>query len=389
MAPAPTRPGGGTADRRRRAHARRRARRQPIRAAPRVLRRHTRHARDTAATARGRGTGHPDLRRRRSAVRTARRARAARRRDSGRRTRRGLGRARRAEARSLHGAARREPRRIVAWRRRRFRLPLRSEGARAALDAADGARVGSPARERAAPARRPLPAHEQRVRRARGPRPAPRARMSFTIRLGCALECAHVDYAVLVDGDNDLDLVVAPGSMRIVQEVLSRFGPIVQAHDYEVPYSRLLVVRLPDGPRYRRVDVACDPNGIGKYGGAPAAALAAATTDEEGVRRPNAAALFAYLAVKRARKGVAAQSADELADVAARAGDDGRASLRALAGTAADQVCDALASGPLPTLERALECVARAIDADLRQPTAVAARAYHEARRTLRRLARP
>jgi thymidylate kinase len=214
--------------------------------------------------------------------------------------------------------------------------------------------------------------------------------MSFTADLARALDRARVDYAVLVDGDNDLDLVVAPGSLRTAQEVLLRFGPIVQAHDYEVPRSRLLVVRLPDGPRYRRVDIACDPHGIGKYGTAPATALARATHDADGVRRPDAAALLVYLAVKRARKGLTPETADELADVAARAGDAGRDALRAFAGDdTADKACDALARGHLPTLERALQDIAAAVDAQLRRPSAVAARAFHETRRIVRRIARP
>jgi len=211
--------------------------------------------------------------------------------------------------------------------------------------------------------------------------------VSFTVELARALDRARVDYAVLVDGDNDLDLAVAPRSLRIVQDVLSRFGPVVQAHDYEVPYSRLLVVRLADGPRYRRVDVACDPRGIGKYGTAPATALARAARDEDGVRRPDAAALLVYLAVKRARKGLTPEAVDELANVAARAGDAGREALRAFARD--DTLCDALARGHVPTIERALAAVAAAVDARLRRPSVVAARAFHETRRTIRRIARP
>ncbi len=108
------------------------------------------------------------------------------------------------------------------------------------------------------------------------------------------------------------------------------------------------------------------------------------------MRRPDAAALLVYLAVKRARKGLTPETADELADVAARAGDAGRDALRAFAGDdTADKVCDALARGHLPTLERALQDIAAAVDVQLRRPSAVAARAFHETRRTIRRIARP
>jgi hypothetical protein len=73
--------------------------------------------------------------------------------------------------------------------------------------------------------------------------------VSFTVSLAQALERAGVDYAVLVDGENDLDVVVAPRSLRRVREVLERFGAIVQVQDYEAPSSRLFVQRLAAGPR--------------------------------------------------------------------------------------------------------------------------------------------
>ena len=213
--------------------------------------------------------------------------------------------------------------------------------------------------------------------------------MTFTTALARALDRAGVDYSVLVDGDNDLDLVVAPGSMRFVRDVLSRFGPIVQMHDYEVPSSRLFVVRLPDGPRYRRVDVACDPHGIGLYGLTPAIALAGSARGEDGVRRPDAATLLAYLTAKRARKGATPATLDELAEVACRASGEGRVLLRHLYGNAGDAVCDALARGHLQTLERALGSVADALDARRRSPSVRAARACFEIVRALRRVVRP
>jgi hypothetical protein len=213
--------------------------------------------------------------------------------------------------------------------------------------------------------------------------------MSFTHSLAHALDRAGVDYAVLVDGETDLDLVVSPPALPLVREVLQRFGPIVQIHDYEAPYSRLFVVRLPEGPRYRRVDVACDPRGIGKYGSAPATALARARPDVDGVRRPDAASLLAYLTIKRARKGIGWAGADELAELAARTGHDGRRALAEVSGEAAGGVFDALSSGDRGTIERALASVAEAVDRDRRRPAAAAARRYFELRRGLRRLARP
>jgi len=202
--------------------------------------------------------------------------------------------------------------------------------------------------------------------------------MSFTVSLARALEHAGVDYSVLVDGDNDLDLVVAPRSLRRVRDVLERFGPIVQVHDYEAPSSRLFVVRLAAGPRYRRIDVACDSHGIGKYGSAPATALARSVRDADGVRRPDDASLLAYLAVKRARKGIDATGADELAALARRAGDAGRALL-------GHRVHDALIAGDVSVLSG----VAAAVDRRRRRPAALVLRAHFETLRAVRRLARP
>jgi hypothetical protein len=206
--------------------------------------------------------------------------------------------------------------------------------------------------------------------------------VSFTVSLAQALERAGVDYAVLVDGENDLDVVVAPRSLRRVREVLERFGAIVQVQDYEAPSSRLFVLRLAAGPHYRRVDVACNPQGLGKYGSAPALALARAARGADGVRRPDAASLLAYLTVKRARKGIDPAGTEELAALAARAGDEGRALLNELAGI---DVYDALIAGDTSVLA----IVAAAVDRRRRTPAALVRRAHTETFRAVRRLARP
>ena len=105
--------------------------------------------------------------------------------------------------------------------------------------------------------------------------------------------------------DSDVDVAVSRQSIGTV-DLLAKsgtFGRLLQRIDYDVPWCRYYVLEADEpGRRYRQLDVACDPWGIGRYGRAVSIALANRRRID-GMSVPGTAAEALYLAVKRARKG--------------------------------------------------------------------------------------
>jgi hypothetical protein len=138
-----------------------------------------------------------------------------------------------------------------------------------------------------------------------------RSRQAFIERVSRALDEAGVVYVLLhetadrEDGsDSDVDIAVTRDSLATVDALVrsGAFGRLLQRLDYDIPWSRFYVVRSDEpGRRYRQLDVACDPWGIGRYGRAIAVALAELQIDSD-PPRPSAPATTLYLAVKRAVK---------------------------------------------------------------------------------------
>jgi hypothetical protein len=137
-------------------------------------------------------------------------------------------------------------------------------------------------------------------------------RARFVARVAAAFEQAGVEY-VLLHGygeegpaDSDLDAAAAPGSLPAVDAIVrsGALGRLVQCFHYDVPWCRWYVVESGEpGRRYRQLDVACDPWGISRYGQALPLALSQVDTST-GFPVPGPAAETAYLAVKRACKGL-------------------------------------------------------------------------------------
>ena len=145
-----------------------------------------------------------------------------------------------------------------------------------------------------------------------------------------AFERAGVEY-VLLHGhdagsrDSDLDVAVTRRSLRAVDALVraGTFGRMLQRLHYDVPWYFYYVLEA-DEPerRYRQLDVACDPWGLGRYG--PALPIALDFVERNpGTRTLDGGAEAAYLAVKRAQKGIRHES--ERARFAVTARDHGRA----------------------------------------------------------------
>ena len=138
------------------------------------------------------------------------------------------------------------------------------------------------------------------------------SRLAFVTNVRDILDDAGVEYAFLhnLDGtdehDSDVDIVVDRDSLNVLDTVVrtGALGRLVQRLDYDVPWCRYYVLDTGDAERrFRQLDVACDPFGIGRYGNALRLALAGRERiDGWPVLGANAA--LVYLAAKRARKGV-------------------------------------------------------------------------------------
>jgi hypothetical protein len=138
-----------------------------------------------------------------------------------------------------------------------------------------------------------------------------RSRQAFVERVSRGLDEAGVEYVLLhetadrEDGnDSDVDLAITRDSLSTADALVrsGAFGRVLQRFDYDVPWSRFYVVRSDEpGRRYRQLDVACDPWGIGRYGRAIAVALSEIEVGSD-PPRPSAPATTFYLAVKRAVK---------------------------------------------------------------------------------------
>jgi hypothetical protein len=147
------------------------------------------------------------------------------------------------------------------------------------------------------------------------------ARERFVRDVVDAFEHARVEF-VLLHGhdpdarDSDLDIAVTRRSLAAVDALVraGTFGRMLQRLHYDVPWCFYYVVESDEpGRRYRQLDVACDPWGIGRYG--PAIPLALDFIKRNpGVRTLDERTESAYLAIKRARKG-APQLARLAADV--------------------------------------------------------------------------
>ena len=136
-------------------------------------------------------------------------------------------------------------------------------------------------------------------------------RSSFVRRVADVLDAAGVEYAFLhnLDGieqrDSDVDLVVSRESLQTVDTVMryGTLGPLVQRLDYDVPWCRYYVVQTDDPDRrYRQLDVACDPFGIGLYGTALTVDGVRRRSDEQLPTLPPGDAIT-YLAASAPGKG--------------------------------------------------------------------------------------
>lgn len=199
----------------------------------------------------------------------------------------------------------------------------------------------------------------------------------FPLALARTLAGAGIEYVLLRDplhdpGGGDVDVAVSPASLRACDQLLRtrRLGRLVQRLWYDVPRSHYYVLATPGG--FRAVDVACDPAGVGRYGETVRYALAHAQVRPDAtVAAPGAE--LAYLAAKRARKGLGPDGRWELAGVYRR---DPVGSTRALAdlfGAAGTALAEALARGG--QLDEPLDDIRRALGRRRRAPHVVARRA--------------
>lgn len=110
--------------------------------------------------------------------------------------------------------------------------------------------------------------------------------------------------------DSDVDVAVTRRSLQAVDALVraGTFGRMLQRLHYDVPWCFYYVVESEEpGRRYRQLDIACDPWGIGRYGPALPIALEFMRRNPR-ARNLDAATETAYLAIKRARKGIRDES---------------------------------------------------------------------------------
>jgi hypothetical protein len=220
------------------------------------------------------------------------------------------------------------------------------------------------------------------------------ARSQFVTAVGATFDRAGVEHVFLhgVEADardSDVDVAVSRESLCVVDLTVrtGTFGRLLQRLDYDVPWYRYYVVATDDPDRrYRELDVACDPWGIGRYGTAARVALANKRR-LDGLNVPQPAAEALYLAVKRARKGAEPGELERLRR-AHRADPEGtRMLMRQEFGSAGERVAEALEDSS--DIEDALTSLSTELDRSRRSPLRLIRRAEHQSRRTARRLARP
>jgi len=220
-------------------------------------------------------------------------------------------------------------------------------------------------------------------------------RLAFVTSVRDALDAAGVEFAFLhnLDGtdqrDSDVDIVVGRDGLDVVETVVrtGALGRLVQRLDYDIPWCRYYVLDTDDSERrFRQLDVACDPLGIGRYGDALRRAFA-------GRERINgwpvlgADAEVVYLAAKRARKGVrGAEDMDQLraAYAAAPTADSALADGFGVAGA---RLAHSLANDE--AVEGPLEEISATIAGQRRGPSRLAERGWFGTTRVLRRIVSP
>ncbi len=223
-------------------------------------------------------------------------------------------------------------------------------------------------------------------------------RTCFLHALDAAFTEVGVDYAVLhgfdpgLATDSDVDVVVSRASLDVV-DVLVRIGTLgrlLQQFHYDVPWCRYYVLEAPETDRrYRQLDVACDPWGIGCYGAAVGSALRSAVR-LGGVRVPRPPAQVVYLAAKRARKRLRGPEDHRALLRAFRQDPDGAsAALENHFGAAGKLLAAGLAVGGDDDVARALRQIDEEIRRQRRRPHTICRRLAFSCARVTRRCARP
>ena len=222
-------------------------------------------------------------------------------------------------------------------------------------------------------------------------------RLDFIRLVTASFEEARVEYVVLhaydersAGRDSDLDVAVSRDSLSTVDVLVrtGRFGRLLQRFDYDVPWCRYYVLESCEpGRRYRQLDVACDPWGIGRYGRAVSVALAHAQRDA-GFLRPSPAAETYYLVVKRARKDPASRQGHAALQASFERDPAGSTRvLQAELGALGSALAAELAGGG--DLTELLRSVDEAVARRRRTGSQIARRMAYSAVRATRRVTRP
>ena len=231
--------------------------------------------------------------------------------------------------------------------------------------------------------------------------PASDSRARFVASVVEAFEKSGVDYVLLHDyegsateTDSDVDVAVARGSAAAVDSLIrgGTFGRLVQCLHYDVPWCRWYVLETSDlKRRYRQLDVACDPWGIGRYGPAIPVALAHAGRREPGGPLvPSPAAEAFYLAIKRACKGLReTEIPAPLAGAFRRDPAGARELLERWFGSTGWSLADALQRGDAATAARELHALRRRVAGRRASLPALSRRGVFSSARLLARLVRP
>ena len=223
----------------------------------------------------------------------------------------------------------------------------------------------------------------QEAARAQGPRER------FVRDVVEAFEQAEIEFGLLHghDGkarDSDLDVAVTRRSLEAVDALVrvGTFGRMLQRLHYDVPWCIYYVVEVDEpGRRFRQLDVACDPWGIGRYGPALPIAL------DFLKRNPGAGVLdagteAAYLAVKRAQKGFRHESERSRLIMGATDRQAAAALLESRLGVRAGQAVSFLGT-PGKRGEEALRSLAAEVHRYRRAPARFVLRGFYETGRVL------